>query len=341
MDCQQYTEFVIFVQDRAWAESDYVQFGDPLGYTKAMRKVPVIELEHLTKRYPGSNVDALHDVSLTVGAGQIFGFLGPNGAGKTTTISMMVNLMRPTSGGIKLFGRDSQTYGLENRARIGFLAGDMALDRGLTGWQQLEYCGNLRGSFDKVYVRELAKRFDCSLNKKVKTLSRGNRQKVGLIAALMHKPDLLILDEPTSGLDPLIQAEFNKIALEHQRAGKTTFMSSHVLSEVQELCDQLAIIREGKVVTHKSLKDIVAAAPRIVRLTGSGSKHPAPLVKGLKGVDNLVRHDHSVSFSFTGDINDLLARLAKQQLRNVTIQNAELEDIFMSYYAASQEKTNA
>lgn len=305
-----------------------------------MSAAPVIQLKHLTKRYPGSSVDALHDVSLDVGAGQIFGFLGPNGAGKTTTISMLVNLLKPTSGTIKLFGKDNEQFGLENRARIGFLAGDMALDKTLTGWQQVEYFGNLRGSFDKTYVRELAKRLDCNLKKKIKTLSRGNRQKVGLIAALMHQPDLLILDEPTSGLDPLIQAEFNKIILDHQRAGKTTFMSSHVLSEVQELCDQLAIIRGGEVVTHTSLKEIVTSAPRIVRLTSDGSYQPGQLVKGLDGVSSLTRHDHSVSFSFTGDINQLLARLAKQPLKNVTIQNAELEDIFMSFYAGDQGEQN-
>lgn len=301
-----------------------------------MSVAPVIELEGLTKRYPGAPADALHDVSLTVDAGQIFGFLGPNGAGKTTTISMLVNLMQPTSGNIKLFGQDNRQFGLEHRARIGYLAGDMALDKALTGWQQLEYFGNLRGSFDKTYVRELAKRLDSNLGKKIKTLSRGNRQKIGLIAALMHKPDLLILDEPTSGLDPLIQAEFNKIILEHQQAGKTTFMSSHVLSEVQELCDQLAIIRDGKVVTHESLKDIIAAAPRIVRLTPKGQTKLTQVVKKLAGVNNVTYHDHTLSFSFAGDINELLAVLAKQPLANVTIQNAELEDIFMSFYSGGE-----
>ncbi len=301
---------------------------------------PVVELEHLTKRYPGASVDALHDVSLTVEEGQIFGFLGPNGAGKTTAISMMINLIRPTSGGIKLFGRDNEQFGLENRARIGFLTGDMALDKSLTGWQQVEYFGHLSGVFDKTFVRELAKRLDSDLTKKIKNLSRGNRQKIGLIAALMHKPELLILDEPTSGLDPLIQSEFNKIILERQKEGKTTFMSSHVLSEVQELCDQLAIIRAGEVVTHKSLKDIVASAPRIVRITTDGSHQPDQLVKGLRGVGKLTRHDHSASFSFAGDINELMARLAKQPLRNVTIQNAELEDIFMSYYSGDERKND-
>ena len=299
---------------------------------------PVIELEHLTKRYPGSPADALHNVSLKVYPGQIFGFLGPNGAGKTTTISILIGLIHPTSGLVKLFGQDNQQFGLQNRARIGFLAGDMALDKGLTGWQQLEYFGHLRGSFEKTYARELAKRFGAELKKKIKTMSRGNRQKIGLVAALMNRPELLILDEPTSGLDPLIQAEFNQIILERQKEGKTTFMSSHILSEVQELCDQLAIIRQGKVVTHKSLKDIVTSAPRIVRLTSDGSYQPGQLVKGLAGVSNLTRHNHTVSFSFTGDINDLTARLAKHRLKNAVIQNAELEDIFMSYYSDNEAK---
>ncbi len=306
-----------------------------------MSKTTIIELARLTKRYPGATVDALHDVSLRVDAGQIFGFLGPNGAGKTTTISLLVNLIKPTSGRITLFDKDIQQFGLESRARVGYLAGDMALDKALTGWQQLEYFGNLRGLFNKAYVRQLAERFDSDLKKKIKNLSRGNRQKIGLIAALMHQPELLILDEPTSGLDPLIQAEFNKIILERQKEGKTTFMSSHILSEVQELCDQLAIIRAGEVVSHNSLKDIVAAAPRIVTLSGDGAKNMREVVKNLDGTNNITHHDHSISFSFTGDINLLLQRLAKQRLRNVTIQNAELEDIFMSFYAADRSKKHA
>ena len=300
----------------------------------------VIELENVTKMY-GSSRGVL-DVSIQVPQGSVFGFLGPNGAGKTTTISMLVNLIHPTKGKIKIFGKDHELHALENRAHIGYLAGDMALDKGLTGWQQLEYFGNLRGTFDKAYVHDLARRFNCTvdLKKKIKSLSRGNRQKVGLIAALMHKPELLILDEPTSGLDPLVQAEFNKIILEHQEAGKTTFISSHVLSEVQELCDQLAIIREGEVVTHRSLKEIIAAAPRVVRLRTDGSYHPAQLVKDLRGVSNLSRHDHSVTFNYIGDINPLLKHLTTKPLRDVVIQDAVLEDIFMSYYT-DERKTHA
>lgn len=295
-----------------------------------------VELEHVTKMY-GSDRGVV-DISLSVPKGSVFGFLGPNGAGKTTTIAMMVNLTHPTKGKIKIFGEDNEEHGLAHRARIGYLAGDMALDGGLTGWQQLEYFGHLRGSFNASYARELAGRLDADMKKRIRSLSRGNRQKIGLIAALMHKPELLILDEPTSGLDPLVQAEFNKVVLEHQAEGKTTFISSHVLSEVQELCDQLAIIREGKVVTHTSLKELIDSAPRAVRLSTDGSYHPAQLVKGLEGVNNLRRHDHTVTFNYTGDINDLLPRLTKRPLRRVVIQDAGLEDIFMSYYTDEGKK---
>src|SRR3989344_4975975 len=196
---------------------------------------PVIKLNKVTKMYGSSR--GVENVSLSVKKGEIFGFLGPNGAGKTTTISLIVDLIRPTSGSIKIFGLDSVENSQEIRQRIGFLAGDFTLDDGLSGWQQLEYFGNLRGNFDKQYVRELAERLACNLNKKFKTLSKGNKQKVGLISALMHKPELLIFDEPTSGLDPLVQEEFHAIIREHQAKGGTAFISSHLLSEIQEICD--------------------------------------------------------------------------------------------------------
>ncbi|HSX23886.1 MAG TPA: ABC transporter ATP-binding protein [Candidatus Saccharimonadales bacterium] len=192
----------------------------------------LIELDRLTKNYGSSR--GVSDVSLKIPEGTIFGFLGPNGAGKTTTISMLVDLIRPTSGTVSIFGMDAQKDGVAIRQRTGFLAGDFALDNDLTGWQQLEYFAHLRtGGLNKKYVTELAQRLSCDLNKKFKALSRGNRQKVGLISALMHEPELLIFDEPTTGLDPLIQAEFNNIISEHQRKGRTAFISSHTLPEVQ------------------------------------------------------------------------------------------------------------
>lgn len=299
-----------------------------------MDTAPVIELEGLTKRYPGASVDALHEVSLSVMPGQIFGFLGPNGAGKSTTISMLVNLMQPSSGRIAIFGKnDDGQEGIDIRREVGYLTGDMALDKALTGWQQLEYIGQLRGVRHKSYVQELAKRFDSDLSVKIKSLSRGNRQKIGLIAALMHKPRLLILDEPTSGLDPLIQIEFNNILLEHKKAGGTTFISSHVLSEVQELCDQVAIIRKGKLVANKPLIEIVGEAPKHVRFT-TNAANPTQYIKSLKGVSQL-KTNGGVSFMYKGSVDQLVKVLAKTPLTDLKITDTDLEEIFRRYYEGS------
>jgi ABC-2 type transport system ATP-binding protein len=290
---------------------------------------PVIKLDHVTKMYGISR--GVTDISLDIEPGTVFGFLGPNGAGKTTTISMLVDLTRPTNGHISIFGLDSQRDSVAIRRRIGFLAGDFALDNELTGWQQLEYFGNLRGSFDRAYVRELSERLNCDLDKRFKTLSRGNRQKIGLISALMHKPELLIFDEPTSGLDPLVQAEFNTIIAEHQRAGKTAFISSHTLSEVEVLCTQLAFIREGELVAVRSIDEISSAATKHIRISTSDKKL-IPALSKLKGVTMQTHETTSASFTLAGDINPLLSLLAKHQLQDVTIQEADLESIFMQYY---------
>lgn len=290
---------------------------------------PIVQLKNVTKLY-GSAV-GVKNVSLDVEPGTIFGFLGPNGAGKTTTISMMVDLIRPTHGQISIFGLDSVNDSLAIRRKIGFLAGDIALEPGLTGWQQLEYFGHIHGGFNKKYVSELASRLDCKLGKRFKTLSRGNKQKVGLIAALMHKPELLILDEPTSGLDPLIQQEFNKILQECKQAGKTVFMSSHILSEVQEVCDQVAFIRAGQIVTSKPLSKIIEDLPKRVRVLGADEKLPAKLKK-LAGVKEMKGSDGTLSFTYSGKPAQLLKLLSGEQVSDVTIQDYDLETIFLKYY---------
>jgi ABC-2 type transport system ATP-binding protein len=290
----------------------------------------VMSLQGVHKTYGTSR--GVQDISLTVPEGMVLGFLGPNGAGKTTTISMLINLTQPTSGSITIFGMDTRTHGLDIRKRIGFLAGDMALDKSLSGAQQLAYFAALRGGVDPKYVRELAKRLQCDLSRKIKQLSRGNRQKVALIAALMHKPDLLILDEPTSGLDPLIQAEFNKIILEHKAAGKTAFISSHVLSEVQELCDRIVIVREGAIVADKSLAELQQAAAKQIQFVTADK--PIPYVTGLKGVSHLRIQGNRASFTYNGDMADLLHKLAKAPVQDITIETMDLEAIFMKYYEA-------
>ena len=290
---------------------------------------PVIQLDHVTKNYGSSR--GVQDINLTIAPGTIFGFLGPNGAGKTTTISMLVDLIRATSGNISIFGLDTVHDSVAIRQRVGFLAGDFALDERLTGWEQLEYFGSLRGSFDKNYVRELAERLNCNLERKFKTLSRGNRQKVGLISALMHKPELLIFDEPTSGLDPLVQAEFNTIIAEHQRAGNTAFISSHTLPEVQTLCNQMAFIREGELVAVRDVAEIADTNTKHVHVLSNDKKLLAALHK-LPGVSVQAEENSSLTFSLSGDVNQLLALLGKHKIQDITIEEADLEAIFMQYY---------
>ncbi len=291
----------------------------------------VISLKNVTKRYGSSR--GITNATFDVDSGVVFGFLGPNGAGKSTTINLMVDLIRPSSGKISIFGLDSVGDSLQIRRKIGYLTDDMALDKGLTGWQQLEYFGNLRGDFNKKFVRELAERLNCRLNRKFKTLSRGNRQKVGLISALMHDPELLILDEPTSGLDPLVQAEFNKIILERRSSGKTTFISSHILGEVQEICDRVAFIKEGQIIAVKNLVDISQDAPSQVHIH-SDDKTLATKLKKLAGVAGVRHVGNSLSCTFTGNINNLLAALGRHQLNHLTIQDADLETMFMKYYGS-------
>jgi ABC-2 type transport system ATP-binding protein len=283
----------------------------------------------VTKTYGTSR--GIVDVDLEVPTGTIFGFLGPNGAGKTTTISMLVDLIRPTAGTVSLFGLDSIRDSVSIRQRIGYLSGDMALDKGLTGWQQLEFFGQLRGNYDKKRVAELAERLDCRLERKFKELSRGNKQKVGLIAALMHDPELLILDEPTSGLDPLIQAAFNDIVKEHKARGKSAFISSHVLSEVQEICDHVAFIREGQVIASRPVSEISQGLPNEVRVVSADKKLLEELKK-LKGMHITDRDGNYVAGAFLGDINALLKVISKYKVDSLHIHEADLETAFMRYY---------
>jgi ABC-2 type transport system ATP-binding protein len=294
-----------------------------------MPSTPVIQLEHVTKRY--GRIRGIEDLSLVIQPGTIFGFLGPNGAGKTTTISMLVDLIRPTSGTIKIFGLDSRREGTAIRRRMGFLAGDFALDKNLTGWQQLEYFGNLHGDFKRQRVQQLAERLDCDLTRKFYALSRGNRQKVGLISALMHDPELLVFDEPTSGLDPLIQAEFNKLVLEYQQQGKTIFISSHALSEVQAVCEQVGFIREGRLIAVKGLHELTAASTKHVRVVASDKQLFDKLVH-MPHIHLEMQEANTIALTTSGDINPVLAILAQHKVQDITITEADLETIFMQYY---------
>lgn len=298
----------------------------------------VLTLEGLTKTFGKSR--GVHELNLSVEAGSIVGFLGPNGAGKSTTINMLMGYTKPTHGHATIFGKDVWRERVAIHKDTGFLASDAALEGNLTGQQLLSYYGELRGTYPKAYVRELAARLDCNLHRKIKTLSRGNRQKVALIAALMHQPKLLLLDEPTSGLDPLIQAECNKIILERRDNGGTVFVSSHVLSEVQELCDRLVFIREGQIIADTTFSELTESAPKQVKIVTSD----APLIRRLRSLKNVTdfQLDNNVlTFAYTGKSMALVRTLQGYTIDDLTIRDTDLENLFMGYYESEAEETNA
>jgi ABC-2 type transport system ATP-binding protein len=301
--------------------------------------VPAIKFDHVSKNYGSSR--GVQELNFTVARGEIFGFLGPNGAGKTTAIRMMLDAIRASQGTIKILGLDSKKDAVSIHQRIGYLSGDMEMDRRLTGRQYLEYLANLRGNVPWSTIQKLIERLDCQTDKKIAYLSRGNKQKIGLVAALMHNPDVLILDEPTSGLDPLIQLEFQKLIREHRAQGKTAFISSHVLSEVQEVCDHVGFIREGLLVDVQSLKSLQQKALRKVRVTLA--KPNAKALQKVSGLHNLQVKGREIRCDVTENFDGLLKALAKLPVKDIVIEEASLDDMFMHYYQdqSATETTDA
>lgn len=290
---------------------------------------PALSLRHVTKRYNATR--GIFNLTLDVQPGEVFGFLGPNGAGKSTTINTILDLLRTDEGAITVFGLDHQHDSLAIRRRIGYVSGDMETDPTLTGQQYLRFVAHQRGGVSKDTVNALAVRLHADLGTKIKHLSRGNKQKIGLISALMHSPDMLILDEPTSGLDPLIQAEFYQLLRERRDEGKTTFMSSHILSEVQSICDRVGFIREGKLINVTPLDELLRQAPQEVSVLFIGEP-PMSALKHVPGVSNLIAHSSTVTFDFAGDTNQLVRVLASQRIKSLTIAEPDLEKLFMRYY---------
>lgn len=289
---------------------------------------PVISLKSVTKTYGTSR--GIMDVSLDVQAGEVFGFLGPNGAGKSTTIRTMLDLQRADSGSITILGQDSRTDSVAIHHRVGYLSGDMETDPGLTGSQYLDYVGHLHGRVDSKLRQSLVNRLDCELDKKIRHLSRGNKQKIGLVAALMHRPDILILDEPTSGLDPLSQAIFNTLIKEHVADGKAAFISSHILSEIQSICDRVGFIRQGRLIDVQPLADLLRQSLKRVRAVYRDET--AIPKKLLAGAENQTTTKATVTFDYKGDPAQLLTWLSQQPLVDVYVQEADLEELFMHYY---------
>ncbi|WP_238625558.1 ABC transporter ATP-binding protein [Aggregatilinea lenta] len=290
----------------------------------------IIQTESLTKHYGKSR--GIIDIDLGVQQAEVFGFLGPNGAGKSTTIRTLLDFIRPSAGRALIFGLDSHDNMLDIHKRLGYLPGDLALYPKLTGEQNLRYLANLRGGVDWTFVRGLAERLDADLSKQVKNYSSGNRQKIGLLQALMHQPELLILDEPTSGLDPLVQQEFYKMVHEAQANGQTVFLSSHNLHEVERVCDRVGIIREGKLIAVEAVSEIKAKALRRLDIT-FGEPVSADQFAGLPGVREVTTENSHLRFTVEGSLDALVKRAAEFTVINLLSEQPDLEEIFLTFYA--------
>lgn len=289
-----------------------------------------IHTSGLTKHY--GDVKALIDLSLDIRPGEIFGFLGPNGAGKTTMIRTILDEIRPTAGEASILGMDSHQQSVEIRKHIGYVPGDLAMYPNLTGRDTLTYFANLRGGVDWSYVESLADRLDADLEKKVGDLSSGNRQKVGLIQAFMNRPQVLIMDEPSSGLDPLVQRTFQKMMREVAAEGRTVFLSSHTLSEVQRVANRVGIIRHGKLIAVETVADLRSKAIRTVNIFFDGPVDAGEF-KGLPGVREAASQNEHVTLSFDGQMETLLKVVTERyHVLDITTHEADLEEIFLTYY---------
>jgi ABC-2 type transport system ATP-binding protein len=293
----------------------------------------IIEVEKLTKSYGSKR--GITDVTFQVDEGEVFGFLGPNGAGKTTTIRVLMALLRADSGDARIAGMDCWKHSLEIKRLVGYMPGEPALDPNLTGGQILEYFAHLRGGVDQSYLRELIQRFDLDTSRKFRQYSTGNKRKVVLIQAFMHRPRLLILDEPTSGLDPLNQQEFERMVKEVREDGRTVFLSSHVLSEVEKTCTRVGIIREGSLVRIGGVSEVTAIKRYEITITFADVV-PTDMFKALDGVAEVESLDHGrgVRLEMQGPADAVIKAAAQYRVVSLTSHEPSLEDIFLRYYEA-------
>jgi len=289
----------------------------------------VIQTEKLTKSY-GSHRGII-DVDLEVEQGEVFGFLGPNGAGKTTTIRTLLDLIRPTRGRALVFGIESSADPIAIHRRIGYIPGEFSLYDRLTGGQTLEYFANLRGGVDRAYQRSLVERFELDPSRRYREYSKGTKQKVGVIIALQHRPELLILDEPTSGLDPLVQQTFFATLGEAVAGGATVFLSSHILSEVEKSAHRVAIIREGRIVRTGTVDGLRDLAHHQVELRFAGPV-PAAEFEQLPGVSDVVADDHVLRLRVSGAITPVVQTAARYELLDFVSREPSLEETFLAQY---------
>ncbi len=295
-----------------------------------MNDITIIRTDHLTKSYGVAR--GVVDLGVEVRRGEVFGYLGPNGAGKTTTIRTLLDFIRPTSGQAAVFGLDAQRESLAIRKRVGYLPGELSLYEGLTGREFLQYMAGLRGGVDWRYAEELATRLACNLAQPLRTLSHGNKQKLGLIQAFMHRPELLILDEPTQGLDPLVQQEFYRLLAEVKADGRTVFLSSHVLPEVEKVCDRVGIIREGRLVAVEEVASLKAKALRRLEIRFAVPVPPVAFDK-LPGVRDVRVENSSVLCTVVGALDAVVKAAAQFEVADLISHEPSLEEIFLAYYS--------
>jgi ABC-2 type transport system ATP-binding protein len=294
-----------------------------------------IEAEALTKTYRGG-ARGVDGVTFRVEHGEVFGFLGPNGAGKSTTIRMMLDLIRPTSGSLRVLGHEVRREGPAVRAHMGYLPGDLRLYPRMTGRELVRYVAHLRRMPGTGDAEDLARRFDLDLDRPLNALSRGNRQKVGLTLAFMHRPDLLVLDEPTSGLDPLMQQAFAALSRETADRGGTVFLSSHVLSEVQQVADRVGVVREGRLELVEAVEVLRGRAAQRVEVTFAAAPSEGAF-DGIAGVREVARHGHVVLLALEGSADPLVKRLARFEVVRIDSHEADLEDVFLALYRRADD----
>ncbi|MGG1572438.1 ABC transporter ATP-binding protein [Fictibacillus sp. NRS-1165] len=288
----------------------------------------VIEIKNLTKRY--GNARGIEDISFHVEEGEIFGFIGPNGAGKSTTLRTLLSIIFPTSGSATIFGKDVIKHGPEIKKQIGYLPSEVFYYDKMKVKDLLNYSASFYKKDCRKRIHELAEIMDLNLNKRIEDLSYGNRKKVGIVQGMLHEPKLIILDEPTGGLDPLMQQKFFDLLKEENKKGATILFSSHILSEVQKMCDRVAIIKEGELITVEKISTLQENNHKKIRIE---TKQPVDAGWfAVDGVTNIESDGHKISFLYSGNINIIMKKLAEMELSNLWVDEPDLEEIFLHYY---------
>ena len=299
--------------------------------------VAAIRTSSLTKDYGSGH--GLFDLDLQVAPQEVFGYLGPNGAGKTTTIRLLMGMIRPSRGSAYVFGLDCVRETVEVKRRVGYLPGDVPQFGSLRGGEVVAYLGGMRGGVEQRHVRAIAERFDLDLNRRFREYSSGNKQKLAIVLAFMHRPDLLILDEPTSGLDPLNRQEFYALLRETRDAGATIFLSSHVLSEVEHVCDRVGILRSGRLVEVAELEELRHIRVHHVEIEfAPGADVPESRLRSTLGVDDVKVDGQRVTCSVQGSFDGLLHAIQGSRVTNLVSTEPSLEEIFLSFFDEPRQK---